>query len=387
MFYNFLKTDFGTFSLIWSRNHLYALDLPPLTPTILINNCKNKYKDIEKKSFNRYIQSVAEQLVRYLENPKAVNLELDQDIGTQYTDFQMKVFTAVKKIPSGQTKSYQDLGHEIGLLNGGRAIGRALSQNLTPLFIPCHRVISSNKSIIGYSPEGGKFWQELLLYRESGRVFSNNAIDEIIKGSIYLAKHDRKLRKIIQFHGPAALGIGKKRTLFQMLVRTIIGQQLSVKAAQSIFQKLSSILIGRMNPKRFITLNREQLRQCGLSSNKIETLIKVAQLFLEKGFPTESLLESFSDEEVEYLLIQIKGIGKWTCDIVKLFHLRRFDTFPEGDLGVRNGFKNYYGFDIDSRKANKITNSWSPFRGIACWYLWRLAEYTVSDLEFIDKLN
>ena len=115
MFYNFLKTDFGTFSLIWSRNRLYALELPPLTPTILINNCKNKYKNIEKKSFNRYIQSVAEQLVRYLENPEAVNLELDQDAGTQYTDFQMKVFTAVKKIPSGQNKCNQALGHEIGI--------------------------------------------------------------------------------------------------------------------------------------------------------------------------------------------------------------------------------------------------------------------------------
>ena len=82
-------------------------------------------------------------------------------------------------------------------------------------------------------------------------------------------------------------------------------------------------------PKRFIGLNKKQLKQCGLSSNKIETLINIAQLFLEKEFPKNSL-ESFSDEEFEDLLIQIKGIGKWTCDIVKLFHLCRFDTFPEG---------------------------------------------------------
>ena len=387
MFYNFLKTDYGTFTLIWSRDRLVALNLPSLTPTVLINNCRNKFRNIEKKSFSTHIKSVATQLAQYMSNPRIVNLQFDQSIDAKYTDFQKDVFAAVKKIPLGQTKSYQELGHDIGLHHGGRAVGRALGQNLTPLFIPCHRVIGSNKSIIGYSPEGGKFWQEFLLFRESGRVFSNSSIEELVKGSNHLAKCDRKLKKIIQFHGPAALAIGKNRTPFQMLLRTIIGQQLSVKAAESIHSRLSSILIGSISPKRFIRLDKKQLRQCGLSNNKIETLIKVAQLFLEKEFPTKNLLKSYSDEEVEYLFIKIKGIGKWTCDIVKLFHLRRFDTFPEGDLGVRNGFKKYYGFDIDSKEAEKIIKNWSPFRGIACWYLWRLAEYSVSDLEFINKLN
>ena len=387
MFYNFLKTDYGTFTLIWSGNRLIALNFPASTPTLLINNCKSKFGNIEKKSFTAYIKVASDQLARYMGKPNIANLQFNQSIDVRYTDFQKNVFAAVKKIPFGQTKSYQDLGNEIGLSNGGRAVGRALGQNLTPLFIPCHRVISSNKSIIGYSPEGGKFWQEFLLYRESGKVFSNSPIKELVKGSIYLAKCDMKLNKIIQFHGPAALAIGKKQTLFQMLVRTIIGQQLSVKAAESIYLKLSSILIGRLCPKHFIRLDKSQLKHCGLSINKIKTLIDIAHLFLEKGFPTENQLESCTDEEVEYLLIQIKGIGNWTSDIVKLFHLRRFDTFPQGDLGVRNGFKNFYGFDIDTRKAEKITNKWSPYRGIACWYLWRLAKYTVSDLEFISELN
>ena len=177
------------------------------------------------------LQSIAEQLRQYMRNPKISKLKLDHKIGDHYTSFQKDVFAAVGKIPLGQTKSYQGLGREIGLLNGGRAVGRALSQNLTPLVIPCHRVIGSNNNIIGYSPEGGKFWQELLLYRESERIFSNKSINKLVKGSIYLAKHDKKLKKIIQFHGPAALSSGKNQTLFQMLVRTIIGQQLSVKAA------------------------------------------------------------------------------------------------------------------------------------------------------------
>lgn len=387
MFYNFLKTDFGTFTLIWSKNRLHALNFPSLTPTVLINNCENKYGKLEKKTFNASMQSVAEQLRRYMSDPKLAKLKFNHRIGVQYTSFQKDVFSAVKKIPLGETKSYQDLGHEIGLSNGGRAVGRAVSQNLTPLLIPCHRVIGSNENIIGYSPEGGKFWQELLLYRETQKIFSNKSIEKLIKGSAYLAECDKKLKKIIQFHGPAALSIGKNRTLFQMLVRTIIGQQLSVKAAQSIHFKLSNLLIGRISPKQFIRLNKKQLKRCGLSDNKIETLIKVAQLSLEKDFPSKNLLESFSDEELEDLLIQIKGIGKWTCDIVKLFHLCRFDTFPKGDLGVRNGFRKYYGLDIDSKKADKVTNNWSPFRGIACWYLWRLAEYSASDLDFINKLN
>jgi len=322
-----------------------------------------------------------------MKNPKTAKFKFNHKIDDQYTSFQQDVFEAVKKIPLGQTKSYQDLGHEIGLFNGGRAVGRALSQNMTPLVIPCHRVIGSNKNIIGYSPEGGKFWQELLLYRESERIFSNKWIEKLFNGSLHLAKCDKKLKKIIQFHGPAALPIRKNQTLFQMLVRTIIGQQLSIKAAQSIHFNISNLLVGRISPKRFIRLNKRQLKGCGLSNNKIDTLIRVAQLFLKKEFPSKNLLESFSDEELENLLIQIKGIGKWTCDIVKLFHLCRFDTFPEGDLGVRNGFRKYYGCDIDSRNAEKITNNWSPFRGIACWYLWRLAEYSVSDLDFINKLN
>ena len=387
MFYNFVKTKFGTFTLIWKENRLLKLNFPSSTPMASLNNCTGFSANIKKQELDQYVGPLSTQLTSYLECAKPINIKFKQSYDSVYSDFQKDIFDLVKLIPLGQTKSYLEISQELGYSNGARAVGQALKKNLTPLFIPCHRVVASNGALIGYSPQGGTFWQAFLLYRETGLNFSNILVHELVQGSDHIAQRDSKLKKVIQFHGPPALFRNDSATFFQILVRTIVGQQLSVKAAQSIFMKLSKTLNYRITPKRILLSKNKDLKDCGLSTKKIDSIKRVADLFINNYFPSNESLKLFSDDQIDDLLIKIKGIGRWTCDVIKLFYLRRLDTFPSGDLGVKKGFKKFYGVDIDSKKGIAITDKWSPYRGVASWYLWRLNDYNISDLRFVNDLD
>ena len=195
MFYNFVKTKFGTFTLIWKENRLVKLNFPSSTPMASLNDCRGFSTNIKKQEFDRYVGPLSIQLTRYLERAKPIDIKFNQSYDGVYSDFQKDIYDLVKLIPLGQTKSYLEISQELGYSNGARAVGQALKKNLTPLFIPCHRVVASNGALIGYSPQGGTFWQALLLYRETGLNFSNILVHELVQGSNHIAQRDYKLKK------------------------------------------------------------------------------------------------------------------------------------------------------------------------------------------------
>lgn len=157
--------------------------------------------------------------------------------------------------------------------------------------------------------------------------------------------------------------------LFEDLVSAIVGQQLSVKAAASIWKRFQD-LVGEVTPENILPKTHEELRAVGLSNRKVEYIrgLAAANLNLIK-------ISKLPDEEVMAELIKIKGIGPWTVEMILIFTLGREDIFSIGDLGLRNAVAKHYNVDReDLEKIKEISLAWSPYRSYASRYLWKSLE-------------
>lgn len=184
-----------------------------------------------------------------------------------------------------------------------------------------------------------------------------------------LMKRDRILRRLIpQFGDLQLVGRGDP---FVTLARSIVGQQISVKAAQSVWERLLASC-PRMTPAALHKLGIDKLAACGLSKRKAEYLTDLA-LHFRDGSVHEKDWSSMGDEEVIAELIQIRGIGRWTAEMFLIFNLLRPNVLPLDDLGLLRGISiNYFSGEPVSRSdAREVSANWEPWRTVATWYLWR----------------
>lgn len=168
------------------------------------------------------------------------------------------------------------------------------------------------------------------------------------------------------------------REPFESLVRAVAHQQLHGKAAESILGRL----IARFPDQPFPTpwqLSRMRVpsfRKCGFSLAKTEAIQGIAKGTIKGVVPTREAANSMSDEALIESLTELRGIGKWTVEMLLIFTMGRLDVMPVDDFGVRAGLKHLYGFDDMPKKLEfaKWTDAWKPYRSIGAWYLWRLAD-------------
>ncbi len=154
---------------------------------------------------------------------------------------------------------------------------------------------------------------------------------------------------------------------FETLVKAIIGQQISVKAANTVWYRLSTQLT-TVSPSHLLQLSELQLRECGLSRQKIQYLGNIATAFRE-GLLTPEKWRYMGDEEVIKQLTKIKGIGQWTAQMFLIFYLQRPDILPLKDIGLINIIKQHYG-NLSLPEIVKLSQKWQPYRTVAVWYLW-----------------
>ncbi|MBI5266102.1 MAG: DNA-3-methyladenine glycosylase 2 family protein [candidate division Zixibacteria bacterium] len=188
----------------------------------------------------------------------------------------------------------------------------------------------------------------------------------------HLVKADPRLARVIRKYGPCPL----KRTRggFERVCKAIVSQQLSTKAAATIFRRFCA-LSPRKKPTAITVakLTDQQLREVGLSRQKIGYLRDLARTVTEKKLVFERL-GKLSDEQVIEQLTQVKGIGRWTAEMYLIFVLGRPDVFSVGDLGIRTAIRNLYKLDHQEVDLDKFAERWKPHRSTACWYLWRSLE-------------
>jgi DNA-3-methyladenine glycosylase II len=191
---------------------------------------------------------------------------------------------------------------------------------------------------------------------------------EIAKAERELPKLDPKLGALIKLQKPI---IFKPRAdYFFALCRSIVGQQVSVAAAATIFSRLESAT--GMDPKKVVSLGEEQIKAIGLSRQKAGYIKDLAQHFVDNP-EVYNHLGQLSDEEVIADLTAVKGIGVWTAQMFLMFTLIRLDVFAPDDVGLQRAMKQLYGWKEIPRKEKleKVAVQWRPYRTVACWHLWQ----------------
>ena len=167
---------------------------------------------------------------------------------------------------------------------------------------------------------------------------------------------------------------GQQRSHFLDLIEIVTGQQLSMKAAKSIFNRLLSLYPNTPTPKQIINTPEETLRSVGLSNSKALYVKNIAQAIEDNKITLESF-EALSDEEIASQLLEIKGVGPWTVEMFLIFTLHRQDIFSIGDLGLRTAIEKLYGINRNDKNAIlKQSETWRPHRTHACRLLWMSLE-------------
>jgi DNA-3-methyladenine glycosylase II len=191
----------------------------------------------------------------------------------------------------------------------------------------------------------------------------------------HLAKRDRVMKKLIPRFGEARLQ--SRGDAFTTLARSIVGQQISVKAAQSVWDRFSALTSAELPafkvlPADVLSLSVEAMRGAGLSARKVEYLSDLAQHF-ETGQVHVRQWTQMDDETIIDELVAIRGIGRWTAEMFLIFYLMRPNVLPLDDLGLLKGISQSYfsGEPVSRAEAREVGEAWAPFRSVATWYIWR----------------
>jgi len=194
----------------------------------------------------------------------------------------------------------------------------------------------------------------------------------------YLSERDPVMRRLMAVHGPCRLVPETRRSPFQSLVQAVAHQQLNGTAAGTILGRFKKLFPGRRfpRPEDLAGVTDEQIRACGFSFAKIRALRDLAEKALSGVVPASRQIAQLPDEEIIARLTAVRGVGRWTVEMLLIFQLGRPDVLPADDFGIRNGFRvAYKKRDLPAPKALlQFGERWRPHATTAAWYLWRAAD-------------
>ena len=207
----------------------------------------------------------------------------------------------------------------------------------------------------------------------------NLQISEAFK---FLISVDKRIKALIDNYDLE--GLNPEKSYLKSLVRSIIFQQLSGRAAKTIFDRFMALFLEEknLNANEILSLDSALMRSVGISSSKVNYIKNIAKSFVEKSidYPNFSKL---TDDQIIESLVSIKGVGRWTAQMFLIFTLKRPDVFPEGDLGVRKGFQLFYNLEElpSSELILKRSEVWSPYRSFMARYFWKVSD----DIELLRR--
>ena len=194
-----------------------------------------------------------------------------------------------------------------------------------------------------------------------------------VKAKRYLSKKDNTISKLIKkYKSPSETILTSRRDIFYSLCKSIIGQQISVSAANSVFSKFKSKCKNKINPKSVSKLKFSQLKSCGLSRQKVKGIKSLSKEILNRSF-NPKLIKKMSDEEAIEYLSSLRQIGRWSAEMILLFTYNRPNIWPVQDIGLLRAIsKNYNKKYLPPEKfINLLKKRFSPYCSVATWYLWR----------------
>ena len=204
--------------------------------------------------------------------------------------------------------------------------------------------------------------------------------DDMARARRALMRRDPVLAPLIKKYGACGITTGREGDIFCGLVEAIVSQQLSTRAAATIYGRLRALLPGGgpPTPEALLPLSDDALRGVGLSRQKLSYMRDLSGKMLDGSINTAAL-QDMSDDEIVAELTKIKGIGRWTVEMLLIFRLTRPDVFPAGDLGIVKAVQKAYNLrkTPDVKRLHAIAERWRPYRSVASWYLWASLENKV----------
>jgi DNA-3-methyladenine glycosylase II len=198
----------------------------------------------------------------------------------------------------------------------------------------------------------------------------------------FLSAIDNDWAQLIKRVGACTLATETEPELnpYQALVQAVAYQQLHGKAGDAIFAKFKHHFAGFPTPQQLVAANFDDLRACGFSGQKIETIKGIANACISGVVPSREAAEAMSNDALIERLITLKGIGKWTVEMMLIFTFGRMDILPVNDYAVREGFKRLKKLEAKPKPKQmaEIGKAWAPYRSVASWYLWRVPKTTIS---------
>ena len=200
--------------------------------------------------------------------------------------------------------------------------------------------------------------------------------DDYRRATRLLARRDPVIRDLIRKYGPCGMADAQRPDHFSAIVKSITAQQLSVKAAKTIYGRIAALCDdGVPTPDGFAGVSDEALRAAGLSRQKIAYVRDLCAKVQDRTLDLDAL-PALEDEAAIEAITRVKGLGRWSAEMFLMFRLHRPDVMPVDDLGIVNAMKRAYGLrkKPNAKRMLKIAEGWRPYRSVACWYLWRSLE-------------
>lgn len=371
------ETPLGASAIAWGERGILAVRFPDPDGRAVRASLLARYPGIRESAPPPAVRRAIDGILELLEggSPHLREVELDMEAVPR---FHRRVYEAARAIPVGETVSYGELAARIGAPGAARAVGQALANNPFALVVPCHRILTSSGRLGGFSASGGVMTKLRLLAQERASVRAGElAFDP--------AEAERHLRSIpamaalIEAVGPFRPKLRPADDLFDALAHSIVHQQLSGRAALAIYTRLAALFPHGhrgLDPRRLLRTSTEKLRGVGLSAGKIAALRDLAEKVVAKELPGFDELRAMDDETIIERLTSVRGIGRWTAEMLLLFRLGRPDVWPVDDLGVRKGYALAFGTDTlpTPQELRALGEPFRPYRSAAAWYFWRAVD-------------
>lgn len=379
-------TAVGRCALAWSERGVAGVQLPEKSEAETFARMRKRFPDLREASPPPHVQRAVERIVVLLrgEASDLSGISLDMD---GVPPFSRRVYEVARTIPSGETVSYGEIAARLGAPGSARAVGQALGRNPFAIVVPCHRVLAAGGKVGGFSANGGVTTKLRLLSIEAAQAngetaqfdgdgalgFDTNVAVQHLRAS------DSALARLIDAVGPFRMRLDKTPSIFVALAEAIVYQQLTGKAAATIFARVRALFPRAHEgptPEQILRASDDKLRGAGLSRSKLLSLRDLARRTADGELPTLAEVHRMEDEAIIERLTQVRGIGRWTVEMLLIFRLGRPDVLPADDYGIRKGFAiAFKKRELPSRQdLEKRGARWKPYRTVASWYLWRALE-------------
>ncbi len=383
--FTLFDTAIGRCGIAWSERGIVAVQLPESrdieTRVRLLRHHPDAIESPPPPDIQRALDSIVSLMAG--EDADLSHAVLDMQ---RVPPFHSKVYEAARSVPPGTTLSYGEVAKQLGSGGSARAVGQALGRNPFAIVVPCHRVLAADGRIGGFSANGGIATRLRMLSIEAARASRHGALfegDGVFGfdpdvAVAHLREADPAMAKLIDVVGPFRMRLRGARSIFVALAEAIVYQQLNGKAAASIFARVCALfpVTQGLNAELILRTSDAKLRAAGLSTNKMLSIRDLARKTVDGEIPTLAEAHRMDDEELIERLTQVRGIGRWTVEMLLISRLGRPDVWPVDDYGIRAGFaalcrKRKFPAPKDLIKPGA---KWKPYRSVASWYLWRAAD-------------